>query len=152
MNTVEIEPENTFALQSETVIHLPSGLLGFEGIKRFTLSRAAAEPFYWLKAENEPGLSFLLVCPFDVEVEYSPDIPTEEVRALGIECPDDVVLFNIVTLRGNGRATMNLKGPIVLNRFSRIGKQVIIVNSSEYSLQYPLVSEATEQEYANPVA
>jgi flagellar assembly factor FliW len=151
MNTVDFETENAFALQGETVIHLPSGLLGFEQMKRFTLSQAADTPFCWFRAVGDPTLAFLVVCPFDVLSAYSPDIPGEEVRALGIECPDDVMLFNIVTLRPNGRATVNLKGPIVINRFSRIAKQVIIANSAEYSLQHPLVSEATEEDYAHPL-
>jgi flagellar assembly factor FliW len=139
MNTVEFEPETSVDLPCETVVHLPSGLLGFENIKRYRLT-AATGPFYWLRAENEPDLSFLVVCPFDVLEEYAPDIPTEEVRALGIECPDDVLLLNIVTLRSKNGATVNLKGPIVMNRFSRIARQVIISNSPEYSLQHPLVS------------
>jgi flagellar assembly factor FliW len=154
MNTVEFEIENAaLALEGETVIHLPSGLLGFEQIKQFVLSPATEALFYWLRAQSEPGLSFLVVCPFEVLPEYAPDIPAEEVRALGIECPDDVILFNIITLRANGPATINLKGPIVMNRFSRIAKQVIISNSADYSLQHPLVSESKEQEdYANPLA
>src|SRR5262245_12393545 len=98
MNTVEIEAENSFALESETVIHLPSGLLGFEPIKRYLLNRAAEDPFFWFQAENNSALSFLVVSPFEVLPEYAPDIPNEEVRALGIECPDDVLLLNIVTL------------------------------------------------------
>jgi flagellar assembly factor FliW len=144
MNTLEMEAENSFALASETVIHLPAGLLGFESIKRYLLTRTEDGPFYWLQAENDSSLSFLVISPFDVEPDYAPDIPNEDVRSLGIECPDDVLLFNIVTLRPNGVSTVNLKGPIVINRFSRIGKQVIIGNSSEYSVQHPLPSPTEE--------
>ena len=142
MNTLEMEAENSFALGSETVVHLPSGLLGFESIKRFLLTRAEDGPFCWFQAENDRTLSFLVVSPFEVLSEYAPDIPTEDVRSLGIECPDDVLLLNIVTLRPNGVSSVNLKGPIVINRFSRIGKQVIIGNSAEYSVQHPLPSES----------
>jgi flagellar assembly factor FliW len=72
---------------------------------------------------------------------YEPDLPVEDVRFLGIECPDDVFLLNIITFRRQGRSTVNLKGPIVINRFSLIGKQVVISNAAEYSLQYPLPTE-----------
>ena len=44
-------------------------------------------------------------------------------------------------LPANGRATVNLKGPLVINRFSRIARQVIIANSADYSLQHPLINE-----------
>jgi len=52
--------------------------------------------------------------------------------------PDDALLLSIVTVYGPHRATANLKGPIVINRSTHVGKQVIIANASEYSVQYPL--------------
>jgi flagellar assembly factor FliW len=144
MNAVEMEAQNSFALSSEAVIHMPTGVFGFESIKRYLLSSAAEGPFCWLQAENDASLSFLVVSPFDVLPEYAPDIPSEDIRSLGIECPDDVVLLNIITLRPGGRSTINLKGPIVVNRFSRIARQVVISNSAEYSVQHPLPSENCE--------
>ena len=55
------------------------------------------------------------------------------------------LIYNIVTLRANGRATMNLKGPVVLNRYTLTGKQVVITNAAQYALQHPLpVVGATE--------
>ena len=52
--------------------------------------------------------------------------------------PTDAILFNIVTLRGSDPATINLKGPIVINRHTMIGKQVIPNNAAAYSLHHPL--------------
>src|SRR6185295_14881179 len=66
MNTLEMEAENSCALGSETVIHLPSGLLGFESVKRFLLTCAGDGPFHWLQAEKDPSLSFLVISPFEV--------------------------------------------------------------------------------------
>jgi len=146
MNTLEMEAENTSALGSETVVHLPAGLLGFESIKHYLLTRAEDGPFYWLQAENDTTLSFLVISPFEAMPEYAPDIPNEDVRSLGIECPDDVLLLNVVTLRPNGVSTVNLKGPIVVNRFSRIGKQVIIGNSTTYSVHHPLSNSSVSED------
>jgi flagellar assembly factor FliW len=33
---------------------------------------------------------------------------------------------------------VNLKGPIIINRNTHIGKQVVIANASDYSVQHPL--------------
>jgi len=41
-------------------------------------------------------------------------------------------------LRNAGQATINLKGPIVINRRTWIGKQVIPVNAAQYPTQHPL--------------
>ena len=57
---------------------------------------------------------------------------------LGLEEATDAILLNIVTVRGPQRATINLKGPIVINRHTRMGKQVIIANAADYSVQHSL--------------
>lgn len=139
MNTAEIETVDPITRRSETVIHLPSGLLGFEQVKRYVLSSVPGEePFQWLKDESNPSLAFIVISPFEILPHYSPDLPAEDVNYLELESPEDALLLNIVTLRRGGRATVNLKGPIVINRFSLIGKQVILANAADYSVQHPL--------------
>lgn len=124
------------------MIHLPSGLLGFEQVKKYVLSGIPGEePFLWFRDQNDPALAFLVVSPFEVLPGYQPDLPAEDVRFLGLETPDDALLLNIVTLRPRGRSTVNLKGPIVINRFSLIGKQVVLANAADYSVQHPLPTE-----------
>lgn len=139
MNTAEIETVTPVTRRSETVIHLPSGLLGFEQVKRYVLSSLPGEePFQWFKDQKNPALAFVVISPFEVLAHYAPDLPTEDVNYLELESPEDALLLNIVTLRRGGRATVNLKGPIVINRFSLLGKQVILANAADYSVQHPL--------------
>jgi flagellar assembly factor FliW len=47
-------------------------------------------------------------------------------------------LIGIVTVHDERRATVNLKGPIVINRHTRVAKQVIIANAASYSVTHPL--------------
>ena len=139
MNTAELDTNLPLTVGNDTVIHLPGGLLGFESVKKYVLTCVPGEePFYWFRDQNDPALAFLVVPPFEVLPSYSPDLPAEDVRFLGLETPDDALLLNIVTLRPRGRSTVNLKGPVVINRFSLIGKQVVIANASDYSVQHPL--------------
>jgi flagellar assembly factor FliW len=142
MNTVEMDLDAPSSLGSETIIHLPAGLLGFEKNKRYLLiSNPAEEPFQWFRVIDDPAITFLVVPPFEVLPSYQPDLSAEDVRFLQLEKPEDAFLLNIVSLRPHGRSTVNLKGPIVVNRFSLIGKQVILANASEYSVQHPLPEE-----------
>ena len=142
MNLAELEHNLPFVAGSDAVVHLPCGLLGFEQVKKYVLSSIAGEePFSWFRDQNNPALAFLVMPAFEVVPFYQPDLPTEDVRVLGLESPDDAILFNIVTLRANGRSTVNLKGPIVINRFSLIGKQVVLANAADYSVQHPLPTE-----------
>ena len=88
MNTLEMEAENSCPVGSETVIHLPSGLLGFESIKRFLLTCAGRRSIPLVAGGEGPlSLSFLVISPFEVTPEYAPDIPNEDVRSLGINAP-----------------------------------------------------------------
>lgn len=145
MNTCEtIESVQTNRLeavtvQNENIVHLPLGLLGFESIKHYTLLQNASEsPFRWLQVIDQPDLAFLVLPALEVFPDYEPDVPPEDVRFLGLNSPDDALVFNIVTLGAKGSATANLKGPIILNRFTLKGKQVVLANASRYSIQHPL--------------
>ncbi len=139
MKTLEvIEPEKR-AVSGDNVIQFPLGLLGFEKVKNYILLKnPGEEPFMWLQMLDGTHKSFLLVSPFLVSKDYQPDIADDDVEFLGLTSPADALVVNIVTLRGGGQATVNLKGPIVINRHTLVGKQVIPNNVSKYALTHPL--------------
>jgi flagellar assembly factor FliW len=140
MMTAEIETLEPMAVKRENIIHLPLGLLGFEQIKKYVLlANPSEEPFRWLQVLNDPKLAFLVISPPDFMPDYRPDLNPDDAKFIGLTTPGDALVFNIVTLRGPGRATVNLKGPIILNRFTLHGKQVIVANASDYSVQHPLL-------------
>ena len=130
--------ETTPAAPSNRV-RLPAGILGFEQFKDYVLLAKPAEmPFAWLSVADSASLAFVVINPFLVMPDYAPDIPEADVEFLGLKEANDALLFSIVTLCGPGRATLNLKGPLVINRHTRVGKQVIIANANNYSVEHPL--------------
>jgi flagellar assembly factor FliW len=126
-------------------LQLPTGILGFEQFTDYMLLANPAEaPFAWLRVTENASLAFVVINPFLVMPDYAPDIPDADVEFLALKEVDDALLFNIVTIWGPNRATVNLKGPIVINRHTHVAKQVIIANASNYSVQHPLpVAAAT---------
>ena len=50
------------------------------------------------------------------------------------------MVYNIVTLRGAAPATVNLKGPIVINRHTNLARQVVLNNAADYSVRHPIVA------------
>jgi flagellar assembly factor FliW len=139
MNTTEAIEREVLTSRKEQPINLPLGLPGFEPLKDYALvTEEDQAPFSWLQVVNDPSLAFIIISPFEVVSDYEPDIPKEDVEFLEISSPRDVLLFSIVTLRGKGRATVNLKGPIVVNRHTCRGKQVVLANAARYQLQHPL--------------
>lgn len=133
-----IEPETPAAARLE-LVRMPNGMLGFEAIKDYMLTSDPDElPFAWLKVKDNAALAFVVVDPFVVVPDYQPDIPQADVDFLKLNQPDDALLLGVVTVHNEYRATINLKGPIVVNRHTRIGKQVIIANAAAYSVTHPL--------------
>jgi flagellar assembly factor FliW len=129
------------APNGEQTIEFPLGLLGFEQNKRFILVASPDEaPFMWLQMVDAPRHAFLVVPPAAVVPSYEPDLSDEDVRFLGLRHASEAAVMNIVTLRSNGKSTVNLKGPLVLNQRTRVGKQVIPLNVANFSLQHPLPS------------
>ena len=136
-NCVETEPAATVAMSD---VKLPMGLLGFERMKDYLLiSNPGEEPFGWLQVKGDTSLAFVVINPFLIAPDYSPDIPQADVDFLDLNEAEDALLLNIVTVHKQGHATMNLKGPIVINRHTGIGKQVVLANATDYSVQHPLL-------------
>jgi flagellar assembly factor FliW len=138
MNTLEMtEPGKT--TQNNEVVLLPYGLLGFERVKNYSLlTNREEDPFLWFQMQQDPRHAFLVVPPGVVAPNYQPDLDDQDVEFLGLEDPADALILNTVTLREGGRATVNLKGPIVINRRTWIGKQVIPTNAAQYPVRHPL--------------
>src|SRR5438477_5943667 len=134
-----IDAEAPQMLAEVSQVQLPMGLLGFEHLKDYLLvANPGEEPFMWLQVKGDGPLAFVVVNPFLIASDYQPDLPQADVEFLEIQDPEDAMLFNIVTLHPAGRATVNLKGPIVINRQSLVGKQVVLANASEYEVEHPL--------------
>ncbi|MFO1511421.1 MAG: flagellar assembly protein FliW [Verrucomicrobiota bacterium] len=137
--TVDAVEYESVPVKNENIVHLPLGLLGFEHIKRYALLENPGEaPFRWLQVIDNPNLAFLVLPALETLPDYEPDVPAEDVKFLGLKNPSDALVYNIVTLRAKGAATLNLKGPIVINRFTLRGKQVVLANAARYSIQHPL--------------
>jgi len=140
MKTVETAAEERLQVKKENIITMPLGLLGFEHVKKFVLLvNPDEEPFMWLQMLDQASQGFVVATPASVIGDYSPDISAQDIEFLGIRTPADALLLNIVTVRGN-EATVNLKGPIVVNRNTLVAKQCIPVNVASFSLQQPIAS------------
>jgi len=115
--------------------YFPEGLIGLENLKEFYfLVRTEELPFYWMVSKNE-NFSFFVVSPFIICPNYIAEIPDEEINFLEIKDEKEIVLSVIVNRK---EFTANLIAPIVLNQNKNIGKQVIIANYKDYSVNFPI--------------
>ena len=140
MNCAELtEPDPTARTPHKNHVRIPTGLLGFEQIKDYVLTtNPGEEPFAWLHVEDNSALAFVVIDPFVVLPDYQPDIPPVDVELLQLKSASDALLLGIVTINDDAPPTVNLKGPVVVNRHTHTGKQVIIANAASYSVKHPL--------------
>ena len=133
---------NDLANPAASQIRLPLGLIGFPEHKQGEfLCQPDQFPFVWLQLSGPQPLQFVCIEPGGLIPNYEPEIFDEDAAFLDVKSSDDIALFNIVTLRdGNPlAATVNLVGPIVVNRRNGRGKQVVLANHSQYSTHHSLI-------------
>jgi flagellar assembly factor FliW len=139
--TVESTRFGTLDVTQDAVIELPEGLLGFETVTQYCLvEHAPGSPFRWLQAVADPALAFVAVNPYDFFHDYEMEIADADMAWLGIATADEVSVLTLVTVAGPD-VTTNLVGPVVVNRLSRIGKQIILANAP-YGTRHALARSA----------
>lgn len=135
----------TFDVADESVLTLPSGMLGFPESRRYViLDHDTAAPFKWLQSLDEPALAFVIIdpdlfLPYDYRIEVSGDAMAE-VQGNG---EDDLATAVILTIPSDdpGRITANLRGPLLMNSRTRLCKQLVL--SEEFPTRYPLFPTPT---------
>ena len=123
-------------------IVLPQGIIGFSAYQRAELLYMPDHlPFLWLRLHGPDTVHFIVMEPGGIIADYEPEIFDEDAVQLGIGDPAEAMILNIVTLRRQQPVedTVNLIGPVVVNRRTRTGRQLVISNYSRYSAHHSLV-------------
>ena len=128
-------------INEKQIIDFPQGIIGFEELKKYALLDALQEPFYWLQSIDEPHIAFVLINPEVFRPGYTPGAAPEDMDAVAPESPGDLLIFAIVTVPENqDRMTANLQGPVLINRKTRTGRQIISLNP-EWKLKHSIMDE-----------
>jgi len=123
-------------------LRLPEGLIGFPEYKSFELLFEPEQlPFIWLRLHGPDVLHFVVIEPGGIIPDYELELFDEDAASLGLSSAADAMVLNIVTVKPaqQASATVNLAGPIVLNRRTGIAKQCVLANHGRYSAHHPLV-------------
>jgi len=125
-------------------IHLPFGLIGLPEMRRFEVAPISGSwPLLSMRSAVGEEVAFVVVEPQTLIAGYELEINDEDADLLRLRAATDALLFNIVTIHSlePQYVTVNLVGPVVVNRHTSIGKQVIIANFESYSALHTLVDE-----------
>lgn len=125
--------------RGERLVTLARPLLGFPASRRFHLCSLGepVAPFLAFTSLDEPSLEFVVVAPGLLFEDYVVEIPDEDVRLLGLLDSADAEVLALVTRRRGAVPTVNLLGPLVVNRRCDIASQVVLQDSG-YGVAVPV--------------
>lgn len=129
MSDPATDPSDT----DEQVLVFPEGIPGFPDARRWVLNDLVDDgAFQLLQSLDDPDLAMVVGVPWLFFPDYAPELPEPERRELGIERVEDAVVFCSVSIpEGGGTPTMNLLGPFIVNRHTRVGRQVVLESSTD---------------------
>ena len=144
---IETKRFGTIEIGEDKLIEFPTGLLGFEELRRYLLIDSdEAAPMRWLLSVDEPELAFLVIEPTPFFPDYKVQVSQEDHDALGLtELQEAVVACLVVVPEDPAHMTVNLMGPLVLNTERRLGRQVVL-HDSGYSTRQRLLPDAANHE------
>ncbi|MFL3658440.1 MAG: flagellar assembly protein FliW [Opitutales bacterium] len=125
---------------------ISKGMLGFPEDLEFELLVNGEElPFMWIRSKRNHQLGFVVIEPSEILCNYEIEVADDDAETLGIEKAGDALILNIVTIREGGdieSATVNLVAPIILNRNTLLGKQVIVSNHMRFSTKHSILKNS----------
>ena len=125
-------------------IVMPFGLVGLGELREFVLMPIEGSwPFLYFRSQGALELEFLVVEARNIIENYEFQISDQDVQSLGLEDQEEALVLNIVTVHSvrPQYVTANLAGPVLINRRTLMGRQVVITQSEKYSTTHALIDE-----------
>ena len=124
---------------------MPEGLIGLPDFKRFELiADPESLPFVVLRAIEGDEIQIPAVEPVGLVDNYRLDIGDADAEILGLTGADsNPLILNVATIKSYEpqKVTLNLAAPIIINRRTRVGKQVVLMNYQSFSTTHVLIDE-----------
>lgn len=80
---------------------------------------------------EDPNVIFVLINPFSLCPDYSPELASEELACLQVTDSGELSYYVICVVKNDYLDnTVNLKCPLVINPKTRCGIQIILANTS----------------------
>ena len=134
--TIENPRFGVLSVESEGLICF-DGLPGFPDLRRFAVVQHDRQsPFGWLLSVERPELAFPVTDPREFFPGYRPTLGESQLRALAAE-PSEQLEWLAIGRVGEGRVSLNLAAPLVINPRNRRGIQAILEEGG-WSTREPL--------------
>jgi flagellar assembly factor FliW len=129
-------------IDSEEVINVPQGILGFPDLKKYCLVDPGEETLIlWLQSVEKPEICFPVLEPNVFKPDYTVRLSGADLRELKLESVTQSAVFTILTIPNDvNMMTANLKAPLVINLGEKTAKQVVL-QENEYTIKHEMFKE-----------
>jgi flagellar assembly factor FliW len=128
-------------INTDQIIKFSSGIPGFLDEKEFIIMPIEGTDLYVLQSVRSQQVAFIITDPFLIFPKYEFDLPQEAIEALEIQSENEVATFVILTVKEPFQeTTANLQAPVIINQNKKLGKQMILTNTS-YQTRHKIVSQ-----------
>jgi flagellar assembly factor FliW len=128
-------------VRDEAILTFPDGLPGLPGERWGLLAQHEDSPFNWLHSVERADLALPVTNPWLFFGDYDVSVPDEEARRLELTSSDDALILCVVKASEQlADFTINLAGPIIVNKSTLTGRQ-IINHVGGYAVRQPLFAE-----------
>ena len=144
---MELSRFGAVARDRDMQLHMPAGLLGFPEVKEYLIVDPDPElPVQWLQACDEPHLAFVITDPFLFLPDYQVELTPLDLMDVGAHTATELFLVAIITLphKATPYPTVNLQGPVLINRTNGWAKQLVLVQGP-YHTHHPLTWESSHE-------
>jgi len=119
------------SIDTALAVNLVTPIIGFEASRRFVIRPLGKDygAYALMSSLDEPGLSFAVVPPGALYPDYLVEIPEADVDLLELRDAGEAEIWVLITRKALPVPTANLLGPIVVNRRTRRGAQVVLQES-----------------------
>ena len=139
LTTAAIADQSIAASSVSHILAFPEGLVGCQDWKNFLLLSDDEEdlPVACLQSVDEPQIRLFVTDPRLIDRDYSITLTEEDRSNLGVGAIDDAAMFCTLTVAEDGSITANLLGPLVINKQTLRGRQLVL-SASGYSTRHPV--------------
>lgn len=119
------------------VATFPQGVIGYSECTRFVLfPDKTCRPFQWLQSLELPSLAWVVADPDIILKDYQFSLNDSAVQDLGSILIEDFQVLAVVTVGETIQAmTVNLLGPILINKNTRLARQIVL-SGAQYSAEH----------------
>lgn len=131
----------TISCSEEEFIHFSDGLFGFPHLKDYVplAFQDNSDALICLQSVEDFDISFIVMNPFLLYENYSPELSGEDKRLLNASPREDSISYYVICVIHDSMddSTVNLKSPIAVNTENREARQVILDNPL-YKFRHPI--------------